>query len=162
MDGAIANGVDAETARQLEDAIDQFGVLVFSDQHVTDEQQYAFSQHFGTMESATGDIADVADRRLPMTMNDISNLDKSGNVVARDDRRRLFGLGNMLWHSDSSFKATPAKFSLLSARQIPGAGGDTEFADMRAAWDTLDAALQAECEALVPNTASFTREGPGV
>ena len=160
VDGVnIANGVDAQTARQLEDAIDQFGVLVFSDQHVTDEQQYAFSQHFGTMESATGDIAKVADRRLPMTMNDISNLDKSGNVVARDDRRRLFGLGNMLWHSDSSFKATPAKFSLLSARQIPGTGGNTEFADMRAAWDTLDADLQAECEALVTEHSQLYSRG---
>jgi len=73
-----------------------------------------------------------------MDVNDISNLDKDGRVLARDDRKRLFALGNMLWHSDSSFKATPAKFSLLSARVIPDHGGNTEFADMRAAWDALD------------------------
>lgn len=145
----IAAGVSPEVAAEIEDAIDVYGVLVFRDQVVDDDQQYAFSQHFGEMETATGDIARVEDRRLPMTVNDISNLDQHGNVVARDDRRRLFGLGNMLWHSDSSFKRIPAKFSLLSARAIPGAGGNTEFADMRAAWDTLDPALQAECMDLI-------------
>jgi alpha-ketoglutarate-dependent 2,4-dichlorophenoxyacetate dioxygenase len=84
-----------------------------------------------------------------MEVNDISNLDRDGGVLARDDRRRLFALGNMLWHSDSSFKPTPAKYSLLSARVIPGSGGNTEFADMRAAWDALDAETQALVRDLV-------------
>ena len=145
----IAAGISAETAAEIEDAIDIYGVLVFRDQVLDDDTQYAFSQHFGEMETATGDIARLEDRRLPMTVNDISNLDQHGNVVARDDRRRLFGLGNMLWHSDSSFKRVPAKFSLLSARAIPGSGGNTEFADMRAAWDALDPGLQAECRDLI-------------
>ena len=70
-------------------------------------------------------------------------------MLARDDRRRLFGLGNRLWHSDSSFKAVPAKYSLLSARRIPSAGGNTEFADMRAAYDALDEETKAECEGLI-------------
>ena len=78
-----------------------------------------------------------------MEVNDISNLDKDGKVLARDDRRRLFGLGNRLWHSDSSFKAVPAKYSLLSARVIPAKGGNTEFADMRAACDALDEETKA-------------------
>ena len=90
-------------------------------------------RHFGPIEQATGDIAQGAERRLRMEINDISNLDKDDQVLARDDRRRLFSLGNMLWHSDSSFKPTPAKYSLLSARVIPPSGGNTEFADMRAA-----------------------------
>jgi alpha-ketoglutarate-dependent 2,4-dichlorophenoxyacetate dioxygenase len=145
----IAAGVSAEVAAEIEDAIDIYGVLVFRDQVLDDDRQYAFSQHFGDMETATGDIAAPDQRRLPMTVNDISNLDQHGKVVARDDRRRLFGLGNMLWHSDSSFKRVPSKFSLLSARAIPGEGGNTEFADMRAAWDTLDPALQAECMDLI-------------
>ncbi len=101
------------------------------------------------METATGDIAAREQRRLSMHINDISNLDQDGNVVSRDDRRRLFGLGNMLWHSDSSFKATPAKFSLLSGRVVPAEGGNTEFADMRAAWDALDPVLKEECRPLV-------------
>lgn len=84
-----------------------------------------------------------------MKVNDISNLDKDGNVLQRDDRARLFGLGNMLWHSDSSFKTIPARYSLLSARVIPENGGNTQFADMRAAWDALDKSQQEECKTLV-------------
>ena len=144
----IADGVSAETAAGIERAIDRYGVLVFPDQNITDDQQYAFSTHFGPMEQATCDI-NQTERRLSLDINDISNLDKSGQVRARDDRTRLFGLGNMLWHSDSSFKATPAKFSLLSARVIPSEGGNTEFADMRAAWDALDPATQATCRDLI-------------
>jgi alpha-ketoglutarate-dependent 2,4-dichlorophenoxyacetate dioxygenase len=145
----ISSGVSPTEAAAIEDGMDRYGVLVFRGQVVDDEQQFAFSTHFGPMETATGDIAAQEQRRLSMDINDISNLDQHGNVVARDDRRRLFGLGNMLWHSDSSFKATPAKFSLLSARVIPAEGGNTEFADMRAAWDALDPALQEECRTLV-------------
>ncbi len=81
---------------------------------------------------------------MSMDLNDISNLDKNNKILARDDRRRLFGLGNQLWHSDSSFKAVPAKYSLLSARNIPPTGGNTEFADMRAAYDALDEATKRE------------------
>ena len=145
----IAQGVNATDAAAIEKAMDHYAVLVFHDQRMDDAQQYAFSQNLGPMEKATGDIAQAGQRRLSMDINDISNLDKDGNVLARDDRRRLFNLGNQLWHSDSSFKATPSKYSLLSARVIPNAGGNTEFADMRAAWDALDPALQEECKPLI-------------
>jgi len=145
----IARGVSAGEAAAVEAGMDTYAVLVIPGQVLDDEQQYRFSTHFGPMEVASGDIAPADQRRLSMDVNDISNLDRDGNVVARDDRRRLFALGNMLWHSDSSFKATPAKFSLLSAREIPGEGGNTEFADMRAAWDALDPALREECGDLV-------------
>ena len=139
---------DAEVAA-IHAGMDEFGVLVFHDQNLTDEQQLAFSRQLGPLETATGDIAAPEDRRLSMDVNDISNLDKHGKVVARDDRRRLFSLGNQLWHSDSSFKAVPAKYSLLSARTIPAEGGNTEFADMRAAYDALDAATKREVHDLV-------------
>ncbi len=139
---------DAEVAA-IHAGMDRFGVLVFHDQHLTDDQQLAFSRQLGPLETATGDIAAPEERRLSMDVNDISNLDKHGKVVARDDRRRLFGLGNLLWHSDSSFKEVPAKYSLLSARQIPAAGGNTEFADMRAAYDALDEAAKREVHDLV-------------
>lgn len=129
--------------------MDIYGVLVFPGQVIDDEQQYAFSTHFGSMETATGDMITHQNRRLSMDINDISNLDRHGNVLPRDDRTRLFGLANMLWHSDSSFKPTPAKFSLLSGRVIPDVGGNTEFADMRDAWDALAPELQAECRELV-------------
>ena len=84
-----------------------------------------------------------------MDVNDISNVDKDNKVVARDDRRRLFGLGNQLWHSDSSFKEVPAKYSLLSARIIPRQDGNTEFADMRAAYDALDEKTRREVHDLI-------------
>ena len=82
-------------------------------------------------------------------MNDVSNLDQEHKPLAREDRRRYFNLGNRLWHSDSSYRAIPAKYSLLSARTVASWGGDTEFADMRAAYDALDARTKAEVEDLV-------------
>jgi alpha-ketoglutarate-dependent 2,4-dichlorophenoxyacetate dioxygenase len=130
-------------------AMDHFGVLIFHDQHLDDEQQISFSRQLGMLEEATGDIMSVKDRRIGMALNDISNLDKNGELLPRDDRRRLFGLGNMLWHSDSSFKEVPAKYSMLSARKIPATGGNTEFADMRAAYEALDDATKAEVHDLI-------------
>jgi alpha-ketoglutarate-dependent 2,4-dichlorophenoxyacetate dioxygenase len=129
--------------------MDRFGVLVFHDQPIDDEQQLVFSRALGPLEQATGDIAAPQDRRVSMDLNDISNLDKNNQVLARDDRRRLFGLGNQLWHSDSSFKPVPAKYSLLSARKIPSGGGNTEFADMRAAYDALDEQTKREVQDLI-------------
>jgi len=139
---------DAELAA-IHQGMDRFGVLVFHDQHLEDEQQVAFSRQLGLLEEATGDIESGKDRRLSMALNDISNIDKHGELLPRDDRRRLFGLGNLLWHSDSSFKDVPAKYSLLSARKIPAKGGNTEFADMRAAYEALDEATKAEVNDLI-------------
>ena len=82
-------------------------------------------------------------------MADVSNLDKDHKPLARDARTRMFNLGNRLWHSDSSFRAVPAKYSLLSGRIIVDKGGHTEFADMRAAYDALDHATKAEIEDLI-------------
>jgi len=145
----LTRGVSKETAAAIEKAMDHYAVLIFHDQRFDDDTQYAFSQHFGPMENAATDLAMPKERRLSVNINDISNLGADGKVLARDDRRRLASLGNQLWHSDSSFKATPSKYSLLSARVIPGSGGNTEFADMRAAWDALDPRLQAQCRDLV-------------
>ena len=127
----------------------RYGVLVFHDQALDDAQQIAFSRQLGALEQATGDIGDANDRRVGLDLNDISNLDRHGELLPRDDRRRLFGLGNQLWHSDSSFKEVPARYSLLSARRIPLTGGNTEFADMRAAYDALDETTRGEVRDLV-------------
>ena len=137
-------------AAAIEAGMDRYAVLVFHDQPIDDAQQLAFSRHFGPIELATGDIVqNPTERRLSMEVNDISNLDRDNRVMAREDRKRLFSLGNQLWHSDSSFKPTPAKYSILSARVIPEQGGDTQFADMRAAWDTLDEETKALVQDLV-------------
>ena len=139
-----------EDIAALHAGMDRFGVLVFHDQEIDDDQQVAFSRSLGPLEQATGDIVSAPEeRRLSMDLNDISNLDKHNRVLARDDRRRLFELGNLLWHSDSSFKPVPAKYSILSARRIPAAGGNTEFADMRAAYEALDDASKREIHDLV-------------
>ena len=131
----------------IEAGMDKFAVLVFRGQKLTDEQQMAFSLNFGALENAKGgNVTKPGDHRLPTGMNDVSNLGKDHKPLARDSRQRLFNLGNMLWHSDSSFRAMPAKYSLLSARIVNPKGGDTEFADMRAAYDALDDETKREIE----------------
>src|SRR4029079_1807871 len=106
--------------------------------------------NLGRTEAAGGAMATrPEDKRLATGMNDVSNLGKDGKPLARDSRQRLFNLGNLLWHSDSSFRAIPAKYSLLSARTVNSKGGDTEFADMRAAYDALDEDTRREIEDLV-------------
>ena len=141
----------AEEAAAIDAGMDKYAVLVFHGQDITDEQQLAFSANFGEIErpgSATN-ITKDHERRIRADMADVSNLDRDQRPFARDDRRRMFNLGNQLWHSDSSFRAVPAKYSLLSGRILPSHGGNTEFADMRAAYDALDSATKAEIENLV-------------
>jgi alpha-ketoglutarate-dependent 2,4-dichlorophenoxyacetate dioxygenase len=135
----------------IEAGLDRHAVLVLRGQAIDDAQQVAFSRHFGTLEAIEGGhIARPEERRLGSTpLADLSNLDQDGRALARDDRRRMFNLGNRLWHSDSSFRAVPAKYSMLSARIVPSTGGNTEFADMRAAYDALPAATRAAIEDLV-------------
>ena len=128
------------------------GVLVFHDQKIDDDQQLAFSRSLGDARAghrrqpARGPRGPAPAAR-PSTTSPTST--RTTRSFARDDRRRLFGIGNRLWHSDSSFKAVPAKYSLLSARSIPSNGGNTEFADMRAAYDALDDETKAEVHDLV-------------
>ena len=142
--------LSAEDVAAIEAGMDRYAVLVYHDQPITDEQQMAFSRNFGPLEDARGgNITRPEDKRLQVGMNDVSNLGKDGRPLARDSRERAFNLGNMLWHSDSSFRAIPAKYSLLSARVVNPVGGNTEFADMRAAYDALDADTKALVEDLV-------------
>jgi len=130
--------------------MDEHAVLVFHDQPLEDAQQLAFTRSLGEIEHSIGaSLRAPEEYRLPTTFADVSNLDKNNQPYARDDRRRLFAIGNRLWHSDSSFKVVPAKYSLLHARSIPSKGGNTEFADMRAAYDALDAETRAEIENLI-------------
>jgi alpha-ketoglutarate-dependent 2,4-dichlorophenoxyacetate dioxygenase len=151
------SGVDLRQplTRELVTAIsagmDRYAVLVFHDQQLDDEQQVTFTRNFGEIEIAAGNQLKTQHehRRISTQLADISNLDPNNNLLGRDDKRRMFNLGNRLWHSDSSFRAVPAKYSLLSGRVIPGSGGNTEFADMRAAYDALDAATKAEIENLI-------------
>ena len=146
----LSRPLSAADIAAIHAAMDVHAVLVFHDQEFDDAQQLAFTRSLGEIEHAIGTSLRGPDElRLPTTFADVSNLDKDQRVFARDDRRRLFGLGNRLWHSDSSFKVVPAKYSLLHARSVPSRGGNTEFADMRAAYDALDEDTKKEIADLV-------------
>jgi len=146
----LTRALSREEVAAIESGMDRYAVLVFHDQKITDEQQMAFSRNFGALEEARGgNITRPEDRRLQVGMGDVSNLGKDGRPLARDSRQRAFNIGNMLWHSDSSFRPIPAKYSLLSARVVNPTGGNTEFADMRAAYDTLDPDTKALIEDLI-------------
>jgi alpha-ketoglutarate-dependent 2,4-dichlorophenoxyacetate dioxygenase len=151
---AEADGIDLTKPLSPDDVaaihagMDEYAVLVFHGPPITQEQQLAFTLSLGEIEHAIGTgLRD--DYRLPTTFADVSNLDKDNKVFARDARTRLFALGNRLWHSDSSFKVVPAKYSILHCHSIPSSGGNTEFADMRTAYDALDEATQKEIEDLI-------------
>src|SRR3984893_12078288 len=139
-----------EEAIDIEAGMDKYAVLLFRNQDITDEQQLAFALNFGERENRRGgNITKKEDYRLNSGLNDVSNLGKDGKPLPKDHRTHLFNLGNCLWHSDSSFRPIPAKFSLLSARVVNPKGGNTEFADMRAAYDALDDEAKAEIEDLI-------------
>ena len=143
----LTRPVPADVFAEIEAAFNRHAVLVFPDQALTDEQQIAFSRHFGPLEVTPNYAGDKL--RIRADIADISNLDHEGRVLSADDRRRVFNLGNQLWHTDSSFKRVPAKCSLLSAREIPPTGGETEFADMRAAYDALSEERKRQLDGLV-------------
>ena len=147
----------------IHEGMNEYAVLVFHDQDIDGEQHLAFTLSLGELEAPTrASLREDDDYRLPTTFNDVSNLDKNEQPFAREDRRRLFAIGNRLWHSDSSFKVVPAKYSLLHARTITSKGGNTEFADMRAAYDALDAETRAEIEDLIcEHSQIFSRQQIG-
>ena len=147
----------------IETAIAEHAVLIFRDQRLTDDRQLAFSRYFGELEETRGTgISKPGEQRLHPAFADVSNLDKDNTILARDNRRRLYSLGNMLWHSDSSFKPIPAAYSLLSGRVVVEHGGQTEFADMRAAYDALDDATRAEIADLIcEHSLIYSRETLG-
>ena len=141
--------LDKDTVDALSDGINKHAVLVFHDQFIDDEQQQQFSRNFGDLETTVRAYRRDFVPRLAVLMSDISNLYENNRVLPANDRRRLNALGNRLWHSDSSFKRVPARFSLLSARTIPAEGGETQFADMRAAWDAMPDKMKARVEGMI-------------
>ncbi len=142
----IAETLTAEAAAAIDAGMDRYAVLVFRRAApLTTDQQIAFTRNFGELEAPYTQIqAAEGVRWTNPALSDISNISPTGGLLARDDRKRLSGLGNQLWHSDSSYKAIPARFSLLSAHVLPPEGGDTQFADMRAAHDMLDEKTRTE------------------
>lgn len=147
----LTKPISKEDVAAIHAGMDKHGVLVFHGQGFTDEQQLAFTQSLGPLETAVGfNLRRMDDQRLASPhFADVSNLDKDGKIFQRDDRRWQFAIGNRLWHSDSSFKVIPARYSLLHARALPSKGGNTEFADMLAAWESFDQETKTVCEPLI-------------
>ncbi len=133
----LARPLDEASFSRIFDAFQEYSVLVFPDQRLTDEQQMAFSRRFGPLEATIKSIGQ--ERRLHENLVDLSNLDPQddGKLMGWTDRRMLYQSGNQLWHTDSSFKPVPAMASLLSGREVPPIGGETEFVSMRHAYATL-------------------------
>ena len=127
-------------------AFEQHSILVFPDQPLTDQQQIIFSERFGELEK-TINSKKQSGAGKPVTV--LTNVGKDGEVIAPEDRRMVFNTGNQMWHTDSSFKPVPAMMSLLSGREVPSEGGETEFASMRAAYDGLDDKQKHELEHLI-------------
>ncbi|MDG1886198.1 MAG: TauD/TfdA family dioxygenase [Alphaproteobacteria bacterium] len=141
----LRNPLSEQEIIAVHEGMDKYAVLVFKRQTITDAEQLQFSQQLGTIEHAIGtSLREPKDLRLPSTFADVSNLDKDGKPFESDDRRRLFAIGNRLWHSDSSFKVVPAKYSILHAISVPSKGGNTEFAHMPNAYDELENDVKLE------------------
>lgn len=149
----------------IEAAINRSAVVVFRGQKLDDEKQIAFASAFGPVEASAAKLRqrDIKHRLASSQIADISNLDGNGNVLAADSRRRLDWLANRLWHTDASFRRVPGALSMLYAHIVPDQGGETEFADMRAAYDALPEASKRDLEGLVAEHSIWrSREQLGV
>jgi alpha-ketoglutarate-dependent 2,4-dichlorophenoxyacetate dioxygenase len=140
----VARGIDGATMATLRDALDRFAVLVLPGQVIDDQAQIAFSQGFGALEMTRPGALGAGSAVIVL-----SNIGPGGEIAAPSDKQLLNNKANRHWHHDSSFKPIPARASLLSAREIPSAGGNTEFAFMRGAFAALDAAEQAMLRGMV-------------
>lgn len=152
---------DPATLEAIRRGMDDFAVLVFREQHFDDAEQLAFARRFdGELHAKTGIAALGPNRFGNEALTDISNVDGEGRLLPADDRRRQYGLANRLWHTDASFEEPRGRYSMLSARTVPAAGvANTEFADMRAAWENLPAAEQARLEGLrVHHSIAYSRQ----
>ena len=147
----LKKDLDIEIVKEIDNAINKLSVLVFKDQNIDDSEQVRFTKYFGEIEASgsKSNITKAKDRRLSTDLADVSNLDKNNKPFTKDDPRRIFNLGNRLWHTDSSFKEIPAKYSLLSARNVSKEGGNTEFADMRSAYDNLESKIKNKIDTMI-------------
>jgi alpha-ketoglutarate-dependent 2,4-dichlorophenoxyacetate dioxygenase len=154
-DVALSGQIDPADLLAIKEAFAKYAVLIFPDQHLSQDQHLDFARHFGPLETTIGAYRKEAALRLPKELTDVSNLDPANEIWGKEDRRRLFQLGARLWHTDNSFKRLPARASLLYARSIPPVGGHTEFADERAAYDALPAEMKRRVQTLVAEHSIF-------
>jgi alpha-ketoglutarate-dependent 2,4-dichlorophenoxyacetate dioxygenase len=145
----LSQPLSQESRAEIEAAFDRYSVLVFPDQHLTADQHLEFARHFGPLETTIHAVRKDAKLRVRADLADVSNLGPGEEIWGKESRKRMFEMANRVWHSDSSFKRVPARASLLYARSIPPVGGQTEFADMRAAYDALPDDMKQRLRGLV-------------
>jgi alpha-ketoglutarate-dependent 2,4-dichlorophenoxyacetate dioxygenase len=140
---------DRPTLEEIRAGMDRYAVLVFRDQDLAGEEQLAFAERFdGRLHAKTGSAVLGRNRFGNEALTDISNVDEAGGLLSSGDRRRMYALGNRLWHTDASFQDPPGRYSMLHAKVVPPVAADTEFADMRAAYDALDAEMKERIDGL--------------
>ena len=154
---------DRDTLEQIRAGMDRYAILVFRDQAFSGREQVEFAQRFdGQLHTRTGAAAITKNRFGNEALTDISNVDEGGEIFQSNDRRRQYLLGNRLWHTDASFQDPPGRYSMLFSVVVPPVAADTEFADMRAAYDTLSADMKAQLEGLrVQHSIAYSRSTLG-
>jgi alpha-ketoglutarate-dependent 2,4-dichlorophenoxyacetate dioxygenase len=152
----LGRPLGAEDLAAIRAAFTRYAVLVFPDQDFTEESHLDFARHFGPLETSVFALRSDHKLRLQPQLADVGNLDADGRILETDDRVRLYQLGNRLWHTDSSFKRLPAYCSILHGRSIPPIGGQTEFADLRAAYDALPESIKQKIAGLVAEHSLMT------
>jgi alpha-ketoglutarate-dependent 2,4-dichlorophenoxyacetate dioxygenase len=152
----LSKPLDPSDVSEVKNAFTKYAVLIFPDQHLSQDQHLDFAKYFGPVETTIALFRKDTKLRVRQEFADVSNLDPENQVWGKDSRQRMFQLGNRLWHTDSSFKRLPARASLLYARTIPPIGGHTEFADERAAYDALPEETKRRIDSLVAEHSIFT------
>lgn len=150
---------DAAALEEIRAGMDRYAVLVFREQHFAGGEQIAFAQRLdGELHAKTGAAAITRNRFGNEALSDISNVDENGEIFASTDRRRQYGLGNRLWHTDASFQDPPGRYSMLYSVVVPPVAADTEFADTRTAYDQLSQDMKAQLEGLqVHHSIAYSR-----
>jgi alpha-ketoglutarate-dependent 2,4-dichlorophenoxyacetate dioxygenase len=151
----LSGPVDPIDLQSIKAAFAPYAVLIFPDQHLSQDQHLDFAKHFGPLETTIGVYRKDTPLRVRKEFADVSNLSHDNTVWDKDSRHRMFQMGNRIWHTDSSFKRLPALASMLYARSIPPVGGHTEFADERAAYDALPDDMKRRLESLVAEHSIF-------
>ena len=151
----LSKPIEAADVAAIKDAFTTYAVLIFPDQHLSQDQHLDFAKHFGPLETTIGVYRKDTPLRLRKEFADVSNLAPNNQVWGKDSRTRMFQLANRIWHTDSSFKRLPAFASLLYARSIAPVGGHTEFADERAAYDALPEDTKRRLDGLVAEHSIF-------
>ena len=144
----LGRPIDASTRDAINNAMDEYAVLVFRNQPLSQTQQVELAKAFGPLDIGLKRLKKQPDRMEHAELADISNVGEKGEAVGRDHRKLVSNIANQLWHSDSSFQKPPARYSILAAVQVPTKGGDTEYVDLRAAYDALPDDTKAEIEGL--------------